>query len=100
MAALAEEAARPAGAHERTENQANDVKRKWLKAHLDMFQQVHGCHRVPALEDIFRNADGHASILKDRSTAELAKNVFHCSAHVQEKGSPLPAVYGPAPRPV
>jgi hypothetical protein len=65
-----------------------------------MFQQVHGCHRVPALEDIFRNADGHASILKDRSTAELAKNVFHCSAHVQEKGSPLPAVYGPAPRPV
>jgi hypothetical protein len=104
MAALAEEAARPAGARERTENQANDVKRKWLKAHLDMFQQVHGCHRVPALEDIFRNADGHASILKDRSTAELAKNVFRCSAHVQDKGSPLnwapPAVYGPAPRPV
>jgi hypothetical protein len=44
------------------------------------------------------------TILKDRSTVELAGNVFRYSAHIEEKGSPLdwapPAVYGPAPRPV
>jgi hypothetical protein len=43
-------------------------------------------------------------VRKDRSTTELAGNVFRCSAHIEEKGSPLhwapPTVYGPALRPV
>ena len=82
----------------RTGSEKEKAERTWLRVRLEMFRDVHGCHRVDDLTTVFFDG-GNASILKNRTVEQLRGNLFLCSHYVAQKGSPLNSL-DPNPPPV